>query len=240
MKKKKTGVVIAIVVVLVILAAGGFVAYTMYANAMAEKEAIYVQAEEYLNAGNIRDAYRTYLQVEDYKDAAEKAANAQQQMADAAKTHMDVAQNLSNLKFNTVAGLYLTEILNDEKRFTLDDYNKMAVMVGSFYTLAAKEYEEVKAIDDKDLMTLPVMEVLMPRIEALEESKDPTEALLVMSEVTTFTLADQVFFHCWNNETFSDTSLYTMAEVAPVWVPVMDQIISATDSLDVIALVGRS
>lgn len=240
MKKKKTGAVIALVVVLVILVAGGFVAYSMYSNAMAEKDAVYVQAEAYLNAGNIRDAYRTYLQVEDYKDAAEKAANAQQQMIDAAKIHMDTAQHLSDLKFNTIAGLYLTEVLANEKQFTLDDYNKMAEMVGSFYALATAQYEEVTAIDDKDLMTLPVMEVLMPRIEALEDGNEPLEALDVMSEVTTFSLADQVFLHCWNNGTFASTPLDTMAELAPVWVPVMDQVIAATESLDVIALVNKS
>ena len=240
MKKKKTGAVIALVIVLLILAAGGFVAYTMYSNVIAEKESIYVQAEEYLIADNYRDAYRTYLQVEGYKDAAEKAASAQQQMADNAKTHIGKAQHLSDLKFNTIAGLYLTEVLANEKQFTLDDYNKMAEMVGSFYSLAATQYEEVSAIDDKDLMTLPVMEVLMPRIEALETGSDPLEALDVMSEVTTFSLADQVFLHCWNNETFASTSLDTMAELAPVWVPAMDQIIAATESLDIIALVNRS
>lgn len=240
MKKKKTGVVIAIVVILLILAAGSIFAFTMYSNAMAEKEAIYVQAEDYLNAGNIRDAYRTYLQVEDYKDAAEKAASAQQQMTDAAKTHMDKAQQLSDLQYNMVAGLYLNAVLENEKQFTLDDYNKMAEMISRFYELANQQYAEVQLINDKNSMTLPVMEELMPRIEALEESKDPVEALDVISQLKTFSLADQVFFHCWNNGTFANTDLITMAEALPVWVPAMDQIIAATESLDVIALVNRS
>ena len=198
-KKKKTGLVITIVVILLILASGGFYAWNLYTQAMAEKEAIYTQAAEYAANGNDRDAYKTYLQVEDYKDAAQQAAQLQQQMADAAKMHMDTAQKLSDLKFNTIAGLYLTEILADANQFTLDDYNKMAEMVGSFYALASQQYEEVQLINDKNSMTLPVMEELMPRIEALEESRDPQEALLVIAELKTFSLADQVFSHCWKN-----------------------------------------
>lgn len=239
-KKKRTGLVITLVVILLILAAGGFVAYTMYANAMAEKEAVYVQAEEYLSAGNYRDAYRTYLQVEDYKDSAEKANSTLQMMESTAKTHIYLAQHFSDLNFNTVAGLYLTEVLKNEKQFTLDDYNEMADMIGGFYELATKQYTENMEIEDKDLMTLPVMEKLMPRIEALEAGSDPMEALDVISEITTFSLADQVFLHCWNNGIFDGTSLDTMAQICPVWVPAMDQVIASDENLDILELVSRT
>lgn len=237
--KKKTGAVIAIVVVLLILAAGGIFAYKMYSNAMQEKEAVYVQAEDYMNTGNYRDAYQNYLQIEGYKDAAEKAVSTQQMMESTAKTHIYLAQHLSDLKFNTVAGLYLTEVLKNEKQFTLDGYNEMAGMIGSFYELAAQQYAENMAIDDKDQMTLPVMEVLMPRIEALNADSDPMEALDVMSEIKTFSLADQVFLHCWNHGIFANTSLDTMAQSCPDWVPAMDQVIASDETLDILALVSR-
>lgn len=240
MKRKKTGGIIAIVVILLVLAVCAMFAWNYYSQIIAEKQAIYDQAEEFFAAGNYRDAYRTYLQAEDFKDAADKAAKTQQLMADGAKLHKDKAQHLSSLKFNTVAGLYLTRVLENAKQFTLEDYNEMAGMIGGFYDLAAQQYAENMAIEDKDLMTLPVMEILMPRIEALGAGRDPAEALDVMSEVTTFSLADQVFLHCWNDGIFDSTTLDTMAELAPVWVPAMDQIIAETENLDVVALVNRS
>ena len=61
----------------------------------------------------------------------------------------------------------------------------------------------------------------------------------VISELTTFSLADQVFLHCWQNGTFADTTLDALAENCPVWVPVMDQVIASEETLDVIALVKR-
>lgn len=239
-RKKHTGAIIAIVVILLVLAAGGIYAYTMYTNAMQEKEATYNLAAEYEAAGNHRDAYKTYLKAEGFQDADQKAAQLLQQMTDAAKKQMDTAQMLSDLQYNTIAGLYLTEMLADANQFTLDDYNKMAEMVGNFYALASQQYAEVQLINDKNSMTLPVMEALMPRIEALEESSDPQEALLVIAELKTFSLADQVFSHCWKNGAFTDTSIYTLAEALPLWVPMMDQVISATESLDVVALVNKS
>ena len=77
-------------------------------------------------------------------------------------------------------------------------------------------------------------------IEALEQHKDPQEALLVLSEITTFSLADQVFDHCWVDGIFVNTSLDTLAAGCPLWVPAMDQIIANDEGLDVIALVNRS
>lgn len=239
-KKKRTGAVITVIVILLILATGAVFAWTQYTQIQQEKEAAYNLASEFFEAGNYRDAYKAYLQLEDYKDAGEKAEQTHQLMTDAAKTHMETAQHLSDLQFNTVAGLYLTEVLADENLFTLDDYNKMAEMIGNIYSLAQTQYQEVMVIDDKDKMTLPVMEQLMPRIEALEQHKDPQEALLVLSEITTFSLADQVFDHCWVDGIFVNTSLDTLAAGCPLWVPAMDQIIANDEGLDVIALVNRS
>lgn len=236
--KKKTGLVIAIVVLLLILAVGAVFAYHLHTQAIQEKQSIYNQAESYASAGNYRDAYRTYLQAEGFEDAAEKATQVQQMMEDAAKTHMDIAQHLSDLKFNTIAGLYLTDVLAEENLFTLDDYNEMAAMIGECYDLAAQQYSEVMTIDDKPTKT--IMEDLMPRIEALEESRNPQDAMQIISELTTFSLADQVFLHCWQNGTFADTTLDTLANSCPVWVPVMDQVIAADETLDVVALVNKT
>lgn len=237
MKKKKTGLIITTVIVLLCLAAGGFFAWNRYTQVMEEKQNAYNQAEAYLATGNYRDAYRSYLQLEDFADASEKAVQVQQMMADAAAEHIAVAQHYSDLKFNTIAGLYLTEVLADENLFTLDDYNEMAAMIGSFYDLAAQQYTEVMTIDDKQTKT--IMDELMPRIEALEESRNPQDAMQVISELTTFSLADQVFLHCWQNGTFADTTLDALAEHCPVWVPVMDQVIASEETLDVIALINR-
>ena len=236
--KKKTGLIVTIVVILLVLAAGAFFLWNMHTQDLQAKQEIYAQAEAYFADSNYRDAYRTYLQAENFEDAAEKAVQVQQMMEDAAKKHMEIAQHYSDLKFNTIAGLYLTEVLVDENLFTLDDYNEMAGMIASFYDLAAQQYAKVMTIDEK--LTLPVMEALMPRIEALEESKNPQDAMQVISELTTFSLADQVFLHGWQNGTFANTSLDTLAQSCAVWVPVMDQVIAADENLDIMALISRA
>lgn len=238
-KKKRTGLIIALVVVLVIVAAGAAYAWNLYSQALQEKQEIYALAEKHFADGNYRDAYRTYLQVEGFEDATEKAAQMQKLMDDNAKTHTALAQHLSDLKFNTIAGLYLTEVLSSmEKQFALDDYNAMAAMISDYYALATQQYAEVMTIDDKMLRL--TMEDLMPRIEALEETKNAQDAMQILNEVTTFSLADQVFFHCWENGAFDNTTLDVMAQNCPIWAPMMDQVIAADANLDVLALVNRS
>ena len=233
-KKSKVGLIIVVVILLAAIAAGVVFVGLPYLRQM---QALYDRGVAYMQAENYRDAYTVFTEAGDFKDAAAQALEASAQMDAAAQELTGKAQSLADMGFKMVAGLYLTEKLAQPNRVTLADYNEMAILIGEYYADAQAQYDAVIAVEEK--MTKTTMEEVMPRLEALEDSKDPVEALQVMAMITTPRLASELFEKCWANGTFSQTSLEDLAQGAPYWVPVMDQLIPIAEGADIVEVAER-
>lgn len=231
MKNKKALVIVAIILLLAI--AAGIVFFVI--PAMNEKKAAYAEASAYLEAGNYRMAYKGFSALGNYKDAAQQAEIATQKMQEAAQKHIDKAKELSDMGFNMLAGLYLTAQLADEFQFTLEDYNAMADMIASFYADAKTLYESTMEYDEKQTI-VPMLEI-WESLSQLAQSKDPLAALQILNQLTSAPLVEQLISTCIEEGLFDDLPLDKIAEMAPFWVPIIDQYLAAMDDLDILDLV---
>ena len=231
MKSKK--VIIIVTVVLLLAIAAGIVFFVI--PQMQQKQADYAQAAAYLEEGNYRMAYKGFSALGNYKDAAQQAEVATQKMQEAAQKHIDKAKELSDMGFNMLAGLYLTAQLADEFQFSLEDYNAMAEMIGSFYADATTLYESAMEYDEKQTI-IPMLEI-WDSLAQLTQSKDPLLALEILNELTSAPLVEQLITTCIEEGLFDDLPLEKIAEMAPFWVPIIDQYLAAMNDLNILDLV---
>lgn len=231
MKSKK--VIIVVTVVLLLAIAAGIVFFVI--PQMQQKQADYAQAAAYLEEGNYRMAYKGFSALGNYKDAAQQAEVATQKMQEAAQKHIDKAKELSDMGFNMLAGLYLTAQLADEFQFTQEDYNAMAEMIGSFYADAKTLYESAMEYDEKQTI-IPMLEI-WDKLAQLTQSKDPLLALEILNELTSAPLVEQLITTCIEEGLFDDLPLEKIAEMAPFWVPIIDQYLAAMNDLNILDLV---
>lgn len=232
-RKRKTGIVIAVSVLLAAIIAGiVFVAIP----AMNTKKAAYAEATAYLEEGNYRLAYKGFRELGNYKDAAEQAEAATRKMQEAAQTHINKAKELADMGFNMLAGLYLTAQLADEFQFTTEDYNAMADMIGDLYADAKTLYESAMEYDEKKT-TIPMLE-FMDSLTSLAQSQDPLEALQILGTLTSAPLVEQLIATCIEEGLFDNLPLEKIAEMAPFWVPIIDQYLAAMNNLNILELVG--
>lgn len=232
MKKSKTGLIIVIVILLAAIAAG--IVFVVMPQ-MQQKQAAYAEATAYLEEGNYRQAYKGFHALGDYKDASEQAAKATELMQAAAQKHIEKAQELADMGYNMLAGLYLTAQLANEFQFTLEDYNEMADMIGDLYADAQVLFESTMAYDEKQPI-IPMLEI-WGSITQFGESKDPLAALEIMNELTSAPLVEQMVKTCIEEGLFDSIPLDKIADMAPFWVPIVDQYLAAMADLDILSLV---
>lgn len=232
-KKSKKGIVIVAVVLLLAIAAG---MVFVVVPQMQQKQAAYAEAAAYMEAGNYRLAYKGFAELGNYKDASQQAAKATELMQAAAQKHIDKAKELSDMGFNMLAGLYLTAQLANEFQFTLDDYNEMATMIADLYADAQVLFDSAMAYDEKQTI-IPMLEI-WDSIEQFAVNKDPALALEILGKLTSAPLVEQLIQTCVEEGLFDDLPLDQIAEMAPFWVPIIDQYLAAMADLNILELVG--
>ena len=232
-KKSKAGLIIVLILLVAIIAIIAFVGMPI----LNELNEGYDNATALYEAGNYNDAYYAFLAIENYKDSAEKAAEVRQLMTENAETIAQKAQVVADMGFHMIAGMYLTQLLEESTNLHVDDYNELAVTIGNYYAAAEEAFAAVMAVDEK--MPIIPMQAFMAQLEALEESNDPVEALDILSSVTSPPLAEQLIKDCIKRDTFVETSLLEISQAAPYWVPMIDQYFAAIEGIDIDELVHR-
>lgn len=232
-KKSRKGIVIVVVILLLAIAAG--IVFVVMPQ-MQQKQAAYAQAAVYLEEGNYRQAYKEFQALGNYKDAPQQAAKATELMQAAAQKHIDKAKELSDMGYNMLAGLYLTAQLANEFQFTLEDYNEMTDLIADLYADAQVLFESTMEYDEKQTI-IPMLEI-WDSITQFAVSKDPLAALEIINELTSAPLVEQLIKTCIEEGLFDDIPLDKIADMAPFWVPIIDQYLAAMADLDIIHLVG--